>query len=146
MIVYKNTNLLVEYFSVLSLLKSLNNLYPNFKDWFLFKAIPDIVAHNQKLNIAKHKDTVIGCALGKKTKEENKLRCVRVLPDYINKGVGLNLIDKMLKEINDDKPHCTVAEEMINTYSRIFINHYKFNINKVEKGLYRKNKLEYIFN
>ena len=34
----------------------------------------------------------------------------------------------------------------MNDYSRIFVNRYQFNLDKVHKNLYRKNKLEYEFN
>jgi hypothetical protein len=52
----------------------------------------------------------------------------------------------MLRELNDDKPHCTVSEEMLHLYSRAFINHYRFDLGRVDKGAYRPNKLEYVFN
>ena len=85
-------------------------------------------------------------ALGKHADDEIKLRCVRVLPEYQNRGTGLHLVDRMLTLLDCDKPHCTVAEEMFHSYSRAFINHFRFNLDEVTKGMYRPGKLEYIFN
>lgn len=56
------------------------------------------------------------------------------------------MIDQSLKELNNDKPVVSVAEEMINDFSRIFVNRYDFDMTYVYKNLYRKNKLEYEFN
>lgn len=97
------------------------------------------------LMVARDKLQVVGAALGKKG-DETKLRCVRVLPEYQNRGVGIHLVEKMLVSLDKDKPHCTVAEEMLHDFSRPFINLFKFELSSVEKGLYRKGKLEYIFN
>lgn len=52
----------------------------------------------------------------------------------------------MLIELDDDKPHCTVSEELMHLYSRAFINQYRFDLGRVDKGAYRSGKLEYIFN
>jgi N-acetylglutamate synthase-like GNAT family acetyltransferase len=96
--------------------------------------------------VARDGAKMVGLALGKASPLETKLRCVRVLPDYQNKGVGLHLIERMLKELDSEKPHCTVAEEIIHQYSRAFINHFDFDLTRVEKGRYRPGKLEYVFN
>lgn len=146
MITYNNANSLIECFSIKELLKTIDVFYPNFYHWYINIAIPDIVTNTGKLIIAKDNGKIIGCALGKVSDTETKLRCVRVLPEYSNKGIGLHLIDKMLKQLNNAKPYCTVSEDLINIYIRAFINYYKFNLSEVKKNMYVKGKLEYIFN
>jgi N-acetylglutamate synthase-like GNAT family acetyltransferase len=88
----------------------------------------------------------VGIALGKRTESETKLRCVRVLPSHQNSGIGLRLIDRMLEALECENPHCSVAEELLHTYSRAFVNRYGFELTKVDKGMYRAGKLEYGFN
>jgi len=131
-------------------IKDLDNFYPNFDKWFWNKLLPDILLENDFiLGMFDNKNNLIGVSILKKAKtfdKENKIRALRIFPEYQNKGYGLYLIDESLKLLNTDKPKATVAEEILHNYSRIFINKYNFNITKVEKGLYRKNKLEYIFN
>lgn len=84
--------------------------------------------------------------MGKRAATERKLRCVRVLPEVQNRGVGLRLIERMFDELETETPHCTVAEEMLGQYSRAFVNRYGFQLSCVDKGRYRPAKLEYAFN
>lgn len=74
------------------------------------------------------------------------MRCIRVHPDYQYAGIGIRLMDNMIEVLEDQEPLCTVSEELIHHYSRIFVNRYGFRLSQVDKGLYRQGKLEYIFN
>ena len=131
-------------------IKDLDNFYPNFNNWFWNKLLPDILLNKDFiLGMFDNKNNLIGVSILKKAKyidKENKIRTLRIFPEYQNKGYSLYLIDKSLESLQTDKPKLTVAEEILHNYSRIFINRYNFSITKVEKNLYRKNKLEYIFN
>lgn len=71
---------------------------------------------------------------------------MQISPEYQNKAIGKKLIDKMLVKLECEKPSATVCEEHLHLYSRLFINHYKFSLDSVEKNMYRPGKLEYIFN
>lgn len=146
MIEYHVTKNFMEAWLAMPMLDGLTELYPGFRDWYINKVIPGLVMSNDLLIVARDNGRLIGVSLGKKSEDETKLRCVRVLPEYQNKGVGLHLIERQLVQLGDDKPHCTVAEEMFHMYSRAFVNHFGFDLTKVEKGMYRPNKLEYIFN
>ncbi|PNG50522.1 MULTISPECIES: GNAT family N-acetyltransferase [unclassified Variovorax] len=108
--------------------------------------MPGLAAGSDILLLAKEADHVVGVALGKRGEEETKLRCVRVLPAYHQSGVGIRLIDRMLHELECERPHCTVAEEMLHIYSRAFVNRYGFALSAVENGRYRPGRLEYAFN
>lgn len=146
MISYQRTSRLSDAMVARGMLDGLENYYPEFGHWYVNVCVPGIVLGNDTMIVARDKNQIVGIALGKATPEETKLRCVRVLPDYQNKGVGLHLIDHMLRDLGHDKPHCTVAEEMIHLYSRAFVNRFDFDLSKVNKGQYRPGKLEYVFN
>jgi len=146
MITLSSSRRLADIHFARQLMMGLEQHYPEFDHWFVNRCMPGILIGEDSLILAKQKDRVIGVALGKKTPSETKLRCVRVLPEHQNTGVGLRLIDAMLLELGSDKPHCTVSEEMLHLYSRAFVNHYGFDLSGVEKGLYRPGKLEYVFN
>lgn len=146
MIEYVKTNRLTDAILTKGLLDSLEQYYPDFSYWYVNKCMPGIVVGKDSLIVAKDCGRIVGVALGKKSQDETKLRCVRVLPQYQNHGIGLRLIEKMLRELDDDKPHCTVAEEMLHQYSRAFINLFNFDLSQVAKGMYRPHTLEYIFN
>lgn len=146
MIEYASSARLTDLAMTRNLLRDLDVYYPDFGYWYTNKCMPGIMTGPDKLIVAKDAGQVIGVALGKLGEDETKLRCVRVLPEYSNKGVGIRLIEKMLRTLNDDKPHCTVAEEMLHQFSRPFINLFQFDLTQVEKGMYRDGKLEYVFN
>ena len=98
--------------------------------------------------IAEDADQIIGMCMGRfdTCGGGTKLRCIRVLEDYQKRGVGIHLIDKMLKLIEDDKPLCTVPEPMLHDLSRIMVNYFDFDLTEVIKGLYKPGVLEYVFN
>lgn len=146
MITYQESNNMVEAFIALNMLRHLNDYYPDFEFWFVNKVIPGMVTGKDIMIVAKEHEQIIGVSFVKKTEQEKKLRCVRVLPEYQNKGLGIHLIEKSLKVLDSDKPSCSVSEEMFHDFSRPFINLFNFDLSHVSKGTYRKNKLEYFFN
>lgn len=131
---------------VFPMLKFLDDFYPGFETWYRSKVIPGFASTENVLLLASDGDAIVGVALGKKTQDETKLRCVRVTDGYQNTGLGIRLIDQMISVLECEKPACTVSEEMLHAYSRAFVNRYGFQLSQVDKGLYRKGKLEYIFN
>jgi len=137
---------MVQALLAMPLLNSLNSLYPGFQSWYLTKVVPGVVTGNDVLLLALENGQVKGLALGKRAEDEIKLRCIRVVPEHQNRGTGLRLIERMFDVLECDKPHCTVAEELMHTYSRAFVNRYGFALSDVSKGRYRRGKLEYAFN
>lgn len=146
MITYISSRSLIDAMTVFPFLKDLDRYYPDIGDWYVNKVIPGIVQGRDGLIIAKENEIPIGVALYKSRMDEKKLRCIRVLPSHKNRGIGLHLIDRSLKEMRCDRPVISVAEELIHDYSRILINRYGFNISHVYRGIYRPSKLEYEFN
>lgn len=142
----QQTTSFVQAFMALPMLRSLDDLYPDFSHWYVNKVLPGVVLGSDTLLLAKDQGRLVGVAMGKKNKHETKLRCVRVLPEYQNTGLGIRLVDRMLETLECDKPHCTVAEELLHTYSRLFVQRYGFRLSEVLKGAYRPRKLEYVFN
>lgn len=124
---------------------SLDKYYPNITDWYLNTVIPGIYTGNDKIVMAFEANHLIGLALGK-VGQETKLRCVRVHPQAQSTGVGVRLMDRLFDLLGTNTPHTSVSEELLHHYSRTLINRYGFKLNRVEKGLYRRGKLEYLFN
>lgn len=146
MIHYEQGKRLTDALVAFQLLDGMDNLYPDFSYWFTNRVMPGVVVGSDILMLAKDHHQVIGVGLGKRNRHETKLRCIRVIPEYQNRSVGINLVERMLRVLDSDRPSCTVAEEMFHQFSRPFINHFDFNLTRVEKGMYRPGKLEYVFN
>ncbi len=143
--IFKNAKSLIELKVAFASIEKLGESYPNFYDWYWNKVVPGIWTGNDEVVLAYKKDEIIGVSILKNSGEK-KLRALRIKEKFQSKGFGLYLIDESLKRLNIDKPLCSVSEKMINDYSRIFINRYKFDISHVYKGLYKKGELEYEFN
>jgi GNAT superfamily N-acetyltransferase len=146
MIQYGRAHRLVDTVNAYRLLDGLENFYPDFGYWYKNRVMPGVMLGQDVLMLAREHGQVIGVGLGKRNDHETKLRCIRVLPEYQGRSVGIHLVERMLRELDDDKPSCTVAEEMLHQFSRPFINLFKFDVSRVEKGMYRPGKLEYVFN
>lgn len=146
MITYERGRRLVDAVSAYKLLDGMDALYPDFNYWFKNKVMPGVMVGKDVLMLAREHGQVIGVGLGKRNEHETKLRCIRVLPEYQGRSVGIHLVERMLRQLDDAKPSCTVAEEMLHDFSRPFINLFKFDLSQVQKGMYRPGKLEYVFN
>lgn len=143
---YVKTRSFTQAMMVLPFLEGLDALYPGFQSWYINQVVPGVVLGKDVLMLARDGGKVAAIALGKRSAHETKLRCVRVAPSHQQSGVGVRLIDHMLEALQCDKPHCTVAEELLHTYSRAFVHRYGFSLSAVDKGRYRPGKLEYAFN
>jgi len=142
---YKLATSLLELEQAYRILLKLGETYPDFSDWYWNKVIPSVMLNNDKVILAYRKNMLVGISIIKNG-IENKLRALRISPQYQNNGYGLHLLDYSLKLLEDDKPVVSVAEDNLHQFSRIFINRYDFDMTYVHKGLYMPGKLEYQFN
>ena len=143
---YRQTQDPAEALAALPFLQSLDQYYPEISRWYLDKVLPGVTAGSDILLLAEDHGQLAGIALGKRSPEETKLRCLRVAPPWQNSGLGLKLLERMFELLDTDKPLCTVSEELLHQYSRPFVMRYGFNLSAVDKGKYRPGKLEYQFN
>lgn len=146
MIHYEQGKTLTDAHVAFQLLNGMDDLYPDLSYWFTNRVMPGVLVGSDILMLAKDRHQVVGVGLGKRNRHETKLRCIRVIPQYQNRSVGIRLVERMLRALDSDHPSCTVAEEMLHQFARPFINHFDFELTRVEKGLYRPGKLEYVFN
>lgn len=145
MLTFKNASNILDLKNTYEILTKLENSYPDFYDWYWNKIIPDIILGKGQVILAFNNADLVGVSIIKDG-DEKKLRALRITEQYQNKGYGLYLIDESLRRLDCDKPLCSVSENMINDYSRIFVNRYGFDLTHVYKSLYLKNVLEYEFN
>ncbi len=131
--------------SCFTYLESLSVFYPKFNDWYKNKVIPGVLTGERKIIERRINGVLAGVAITKNTKDEKKLCCLRVLPDFVGSGVGLRLFEDAFLELNTDKPLLSVSEEQIAKFERFFCY---FGFEKIDEyfGLYRPNKLEFSFN
>jgi len=138
---------LFQIMMLLPVIQTLEEVYPDAEHWFINKVAPRVMLGEDIVLVLKSDNgDVAGIAIGKKTKNESKLCCLKVMDNFQGHGYGIKLIKSMLKELGDDSPYCTVSEDFFHMYAPIFINHFGWSIDDVQRDLYKKGKLEYFFN
>lgn len=124
--------------------------YPNIDAW-LNKVINEINHHpeNREMFICLSNNdgspSVLGLVILKKTHCEKKICTLKVDERYQRKGIGSALILKAFDFLETDKPLITVPEEYENMFSKI-LNKFGFKKTAEIHGLYRADKIEYIYN
>lgn len=78
-------------------------------------------ASTRKIFVAKDHEVVIGYSQGKKGESRNECWGLFVLPDYHGKGIGRELMQKVVDWLGDEKP----LELSVATYSTSAIELYK---------------------
>lgn len=142
---YRNITDPMEALRLLPFLQGLDRFYPDIIFWYVNRVIPNMTLGNDPVLIAEDHDQIVGLGIGR-VGDRPKLRCIRVAPSYQNRGVGLHLIDRLLKRLDCDRPVTTVAPELIHDWSRVLVNRYEFTLDHVSKGRFRPRQLEYEFN
>lgn len=89
--------------------------------------------------------SILGMTILKKTHCEKKICTLKVGEGYQRKGIGSALILEAFDFLETDKPLITVPEEYENMFSKI-LNKFEFKKTDEIHGLYRGNKIEYIYN
>ena len=124
--------------------------YPNIDAW-LNKVINEINHHpeNREMFICLSNNDglpfILGLIILKKTHCEKKICTLKVDERYQRKGIGSALILKAFDFLETDKPLITVPEEYENVFSKI-LNKLGFKKTAEIHGLYRVDKIEYIYN
>lgn len=118
--------------------------YPEVGRWFDSKVFPGI-GSTRHLVFIERCGQIAAVGIAKNERGERKLCTIRVLPEYEGKGLGLRVMDKLLRWLDVDHPLATVSEEKMPQFQRIF-DRYGFTLTSVENGTYRYGKFEYFFN
>lgn len=124
--------------------------YPNIDIWYK-KVIAEINNYPKSremficLSNEENLLSISGLMILKNTCDEKKICTLRVKENYQQKGIGSELIQKAFDFLDIEKPLITVPEESEKVFARIF-NKYGFEKKDEIPDLYRKNKIEHIYN
>ncbi|WP_165773133.1 GNAT family N-acetyltransferase [Conservatibacter flavescens] len=143
-------NCLVTESQVKEEIKGFLPAYPEIIEWYQ-KVIKEIEkkpsSRDMFISLSNENNSFVisGLMILKKTENEKKICTLRVKDNYQKKGIGSILMGMAFDFLETKKPLITVPEESVDNFSKIFN---KFDFQEVEKisDLYRKNKIEYIYN
>lgn len=126
-------------------LRELSGYYPDFDSWLSRRVLPGIISGERSILLEKSRGTLGGIAIVKDTPLEQKLCCLRVLPENQGSGVGLRLFERAFDALQNRSPLLSVSEERLGSFSRIF-KYYGFELTEEYPDFYRPLKSEFSFN
>ena len=120
--------------------------YRGFNNWYysLFsenaelKSIREIIVCEDLFQIA-------GVAITKNDLEEKKICTLRVAKDFQHQGIGHNLIEMCMNQLNTDTPMITLHKNKLNQFEKL-LSYYNFELEQTQKHYYGLFSTELVFN
>lgn len=145
----------LDYLKVLGMsLSDLSKDYPDFVKWYTDKIIPGIEKGEREIILRHQAGRVSGIAILKNTSpvndiqeesNERKICCLRVLPEYQNRGIGVKLFIRSMDRLETDKPLLSISSNNLNRFKNI-MDYFNFKQYQHYPDLYRKNSEEISYN
>ncbi|EIU1446434.1 TPA: GNAT family N-acetyltransferase [Pseudomonas aeruginosa] len=123
----------------------LSGYYPLFDQWLETKVLPGLIIGERSILVEHHQRRFSGLAIIKNDDFEQKLCCLRVMPEFQGSGTGLRLFERSFETLENDMPLLSIAEEQRDIFKKLF-SYYGFELAKEYKGYYRPLKDELSFN
>lgn len=129
--------------------KYLNKLvfeYHGFQKWYqnLFTNSYDL-KQNREIIICEDFLHIIGIAIIKDDFDEKKICTLRVSKSYQHQGIGHNLVELCLSQLNTEKPMITLHKNKLYQFEKIF-KYYNFELEQTQKHYYSIFNTELVFN
>ena len=132
------------YQGIFGLTKSLQQTYPNYKNWYEKTFLDGLKKGEREIIVALENKKIIGCALIKNTRLEKKLCTLFVHPNFRRQGIGEQLLKTSIQKLGQN-PLVSVSQENKPFVDNLF-RKYNFHLSAMKKGFYQPNTEEYYFN
>lgn len=88
---------------------------------------------------------IVGLLIVKNFVDEKKICTIRIAEGYRCNGLGRRLFQQAFEYLGTNKPLMTLPEECLSAFQTL-LEEYHFEKSREVKGMYRDNKIEYIYN
>lgn len=126
-------------------LKELERYYPNFKQWYYNTVGQSLTINTRKIIIEQRDGDIAGIAIIKNDINERKICTVKVMPPFLNRGIGIKLFERSMDYLGTRKPLLSVDEDRLPFFKKIF-DKYEFRQTQILQDYYRIGKKEFVFN
>ncbi|WP_107858188.1 GNAT family N-acetyltransferase [Neisseria subflava] len=123
----------------------LSEQYPNFGNWLERKVFTGLYDGTRSILLEWRDGKIAGLAILKNEIEEKKLCCLRIMPEFQNKGIGIKLFQRSFAELGTEKPLLSVSEQKLSEFEKIF-NYFGFVQTEKYFDLYKQNTIEISYN
>ncbi|HFC8497723.1 TPA: GNAT family N-acetyltransferase [Neisseria subflava] len=126
-------------------LKMLSEQYPNVSNWLERKVLTGLYDGTRSILLEWRDGKIAGLAILKNEIEEKKLCCLRIMPEFQNKGIGIKLFQRSFAVLRTEKPLLSVSEQKLSEFEKIF-NYFGFVQTEKYFDLYKQNTIEISYN
>ncbi|MCL9791956.1 GNAT family N-acetyltransferase [Neisseria subflava] len=126
-------------------LNQLSQQYPDFENWLEQKVFTGLYNKTRSILLEWRDGKIAGLAILKNEIEEKKLCCLRIMPEFQNKGIGIKLFQRSFAELGTEKPLLSVSEQKLSEFEKIF-NYFGFVQTEKYFDLYKQNTIEISYN
>lgn len=120
--------------------------YQGFTKWYDGLYVNNFELHyNREIIICEDQFRIVGIAIIKNDICEKKICTLRVAREYQHQGIGHNLIEMCMKQLNCDKPMVTLHANKINQFEKI-LSYYNYELTQTQRHYYRAFSTELVFN
>ena len=133
------------YDEILSVTQPVSEIYPEYNQWFRNVFLPGLKCGQRMCIVARDENKKLaGCALVKKTPEEQKICTLYIRPEFRRQGTGRTLMRETMQEL-DCLPLMTVSQKQIPQFTKL-LKEFGFRLSSVRKRSEKTNELEFYFN
>jgi hypothetical protein len=121
------------------------DFYPGFRSWYYDKVVTGIELGDRAVFIVGSENAVLGAAIAKRSADERKLCTLWVENNARGDGIAGALVDTAFDWLGTSSPLFTIPEERMTEF-RGLLNRWRCSITQREMGIYRPDKIEFVFN
>lgn len=120
--------------------------YQGFRSWYqgLFGEVYEL-HQNREIFICEDQLHIAGIAIIKNDFEEKKICTLRVAEQYQHQGIGHNLVEICLTQLDTEKPMITLHKNKLNQFENI-LRYYNFDLVQTQRHYYSIFSTELVFN
>lgn len=120
--------------------------YPLHCEHYFCKYIPGIYDGEREIIACYFNNKIVGVAILKKDKIEQKISTLYVKEEYRNLGVATELLERSFVWLGTTKPLITIADYKLSQFSGIIQKYGWAQTQTLDKGFYNDHSQEYVFN
>lgn len=120
--------------------------YQGFQSWYqgLFSAWFELKC-NREIIICEDQLHIVGIAILKNDSEEKKICTLRVAEAYQRQGIGHNLVEMCMNQLNAEKPMITLHKSKLGQFEKL-LSYYDFELEQTQRHYYGIFSTELVFN
>lgn len=120
--------------------------YHGFHSWYknLFEKSFDLKC-NREIILCEDQLRIAGVAIVKNEFEERKICTLRVAGEYQRQGIGHNLVEMCMAQLNTEKPMITLHKNKYNQFEKLLC-YYNFELEQTQRHYYSIFSTELVFN